>query len=194
VSIEVSPELAHDTAGTIAQAKELWKVVDRPNALIKIPATKAGLPAITEAIASGISVNVTLIFSLERYAAVIDAYLTGIEQAKAAGHDISTIHSVASFFVSRVDTEVDKRLDAIGRVRRERFTEGLVAQVLHVGPYRDEGPTVERLHAFVAAARRVGARTLAEGVETDAHRRVAIDAGIDYAQGYLFGPPASYAG
>lgn len=114
VSIEVSPELAHDTEATIAQAKELWKTVDRPNTLIKIPATKAGLPAITEVIGSGISVNVTLIFSLERYAAVIDAYLTGIEQAKAAGHDISTIHSVASFFVSRVDTEVDKRLTAIG--------------------------------------------------------------------------------
>ncbi|QEV99917.1 transaldolase [Microbacterium caowuchunii] len=114
VSIEVSPDLAHDTAATVAQAKELWAKVDRPNALIKIPATKAGLPAITEVIAAGISVNVTLIFSLERYAAVIDAYLSGIERARAAGHDISTIQSVASFFVSRVDTEVDKRLKAIG--------------------------------------------------------------------------------
>ena len=114
VSIEVSPDLAHDTEATIAQAKQLWKTVDRPNAHIKIPATKAGLPAITEVIGSGISVNVTLIFSLERYADVIDAYLSGIEQAKAAGLDLSTIHSVASFFVSRVDTEVDKRLTAIG--------------------------------------------------------------------------------
>ncbi|KAA9135072.1 transaldolase [Microbacterium caowuchunii] len=114
VSIEVSPDLAHDTAATVAQAKELWAKVDRPNALIKIPATKAGLPAITEVIAAGISVNVTLIFSLERYAAVIDAYLSGIERARAAGHDISTIQSVASFFVSRVDTEVDNRLKAIG--------------------------------------------------------------------------------
>ncbi|MGO1955498.1 transaldolase [Microbacterium sp.] len=114
VSIEVSPDLANDTEGTIAQAKELWATVDRPNAHVKIPATLAGLPAITEAIGSGISVNVTLIFSLERYAAVIDAYLAGLEQAKAAGHDLSQIHSVASFFVSRVDSEVDKRLKAVG--------------------------------------------------------------------------------
>ena len=114
VSIEVSPDLAHDTDATIAQAKQLWETVDRPNVLIKIPATKAGLPAITEVIGSGISVNVTLIFSLERYGEVIDAYLAGLEQAREAGHDLSTIQSVASFFVSRVDTEVDKRLDAIG--------------------------------------------------------------------------------
>jgi transaldolase len=114
VSIEVSPELAHDTEGTIASAKELAARVDRPNVLIKIPATKAGLPAITEVIGAGISVNVTLIFSLERYAEVIEAYLAGVEKAQAAGHDISTLHSVASFFVSRVDSEVDKRLAAIG--------------------------------------------------------------------------------
>lgn len=113
VSIEVSPELAHDTEATTAQAKELWARVDRPNVHIKIPATKAGLPAITEVLAAGISVNVTLIFSLERYDEVIAAYLDGIEQARAAGRDISQIHSVASFFVSRVDTEVDKRLSAI---------------------------------------------------------------------------------
>jgi transaldolase len=114
VSIEVSPDLAHDTAATVAEAKKLWAKVDRPNALIKIPATKAGIPAITEVIGAGISVNVTLIFSLERYAAVIEAYLAGVEKARDAGHDISAIHSVASFFVSRVDTEVDKRLKAIG--------------------------------------------------------------------------------
>ncbi|MEJ1086949.1 transaldolase [Microbacterium sp. Mu-80] len=114
VSIEVSPDLAHDTEGTVAQAKELWDRVDRPNLLVKIPATKAGLPAITEAIGAGISVNVTLIFSLERHEAVIDAYLAGLEKAKDAGIDLSTIHSVASFFVSRVDTETDKRLAAIG--------------------------------------------------------------------------------
>ena len=114
VSIEVSPELAHDTEATIASAKALWATVDRPNVLIKIPATLAGLPAITEVIGAGISVNVTLIFSLERYAAVIDAYLSGVEKAKAAGIDVSGIQSVASFFVSRVDTEVDKRLEAIG--------------------------------------------------------------------------------
>ena len=114
VSIEVSPDLAHDTDATVAQAKELWATVDRPNALIKIPATKAGLPAITAVIAAGISVNVTLIFSLERYADVIDAYLAGLEKAQAAGIDLASIESVASFFVSRVDTEVDKRLGVIG--------------------------------------------------------------------------------
>ena len=112
VSIEVSPDLAHDTEVTSAEAKKLWAKVDRPNALIKIPATKAGLPAITATLAEGISVNVTLIFSLERYSEVIDAYLAGLEQAKANGHDLSGIHSVASFFVSRVDTEVDGRLSA----------------------------------------------------------------------------------
>ena len=114
VSIEVSPELAHDTEGTIAEAKRLWTTIDKPNVMIKIPATAEGVPAITAAIAAGISVNVTLIFSLDRYADVIDAYFSGLEQAAAAGLDLSTIHSVASFFVSRVDTEVDKRLTAIG--------------------------------------------------------------------------------
>ncbi|MFE7620100.1 transaldolase [Streptomyces sp. NPDC057496] len=114
VSIEVDPRLAHHTAATVAEAKQLAWLVDRPNTLIKIPATKAGLPAITEVIGKGISVNVTLIFSLERYREVMDAYLAGLEKAKAAGLDLSEIHSVASFFVSRVDTEIDKRLDAIG--------------------------------------------------------------------------------
>ncbi len=114
VSIEVSPDLAHETDATVEQAKLLWAKVDRPNALIKIPATKAGLPAISAVLAEGISVNVTLIFSLERYADVIDAYLTGLERAKDNGHDLSQIHSVASFFVSRVDSEVDARLTAIG--------------------------------------------------------------------------------
>ncbi|MBG6054186.1 transaldolase [Salinibacterium sp. CAN_S4] len=114
VSIEVEPGLAHDAAGTIQQAQELWAKVDRPNAMIKIPATVEGLEAITATIGAGISVNVTLIFSLSRHREVINAYLTGLEQARAAGHDLSTIHSVASFFVSRVDTEIDKRLDALG--------------------------------------------------------------------------------
>jgi len=114
VSIEVEPGLAHDTAGTVAQAQELFKIVDRPNVLIKIPATLAGLPAITQTLAEGISVNVTLIFSLERYEGVIDAFIAGLQQAKANGHDLSKIHSVASFFVSRVDTEIDARLDKIG--------------------------------------------------------------------------------
>ena len=114
VSIEVSPVLARDTAGTIAQARELWAKVDRPNAMIKIPATVECLEAISEVIGSGISVNVTLIFSLTRYRQVINAYLVGLERARAAGHDISKIHSVASFFVSRVDTEIDGRLNALG--------------------------------------------------------------------------------
>ncbi len=114
VSIEVSPLLAMDTEATTAEAADLWKTVDRPNTLVKIPATLPGLPAITATIAEGVSVNVTLIFALDRYQGVIDAYLDGLEQAAANGHDLSGIHSVASFFVSRVDTEVDKRLDKIG--------------------------------------------------------------------------------
>ncbi|MDJ0357833.1 transaldolase [Paenarthrobacter sp. PH39-S1] len=114
VSIEVDPRKAWDTAETIAEAKKLHDKVNKANVFIKIPATLEGLEAITATIAGGISVNVTLIFSLERYRAVINAYLTGLEQAKENGHDLSTIHSVASFFVSRVDTEIDKRLNALG--------------------------------------------------------------------------------
>ena len=114
VSIEVEPGLANDTEGTVAQAKELYAKVARENVMIKIPATKAGLGAITAVIAEGISVNVTLIFSLQRYREVIAAYQAGIALAKNNGHDLSKIHSVASFFVSRVDTEIDKRLVAIG--------------------------------------------------------------------------------
>ncbi len=114
VSIEVDPRLAHDTDKTILQAIELWKIVDRPNLLIKIPATMAGLPAITAVIAEGISVNVTLIFSVDRHRAVMDAYLAGLEAARSAGHDLNNIYSVASFFVSRVDTEIDARLEKIG--------------------------------------------------------------------------------
>jgi len=114
VSIEVEPDLANDTDATLDSARKLWKAVDRPNAYIKIPATKEGLPAITTAISEGISVNVTLIFSTERYREVMDAYVAGLEQAKEAGRDLGSIYSVASFFVSRVDTEIDKRLEAIG--------------------------------------------------------------------------------
>jgi transaldolase len=114
VSIEVDPRLAHDCERTVAEAKALWWLVDRPNLFIKIPATQAGLPSITQTLAAGISVNVTLIFSLERYRAVMEAFLAGLEQARENGHDLSKIGSVASFFVSRVDTEIDKRLDKIG--------------------------------------------------------------------------------
>jgi transaldolase len=115
VSIEVEPDLAFDAPNTIAQALELYERVGRENVMIKIPATKPGLEAITAVTAAGISVNVTLIFSVERYAEVIDAYFAGLEQASANGKDLSKIHSVASFFVSRVDTEVDKRLEALGK-------------------------------------------------------------------------------
>jgi len=114
VSIEVEPGVAFDGDKTVSQASDLWSAVDRDNVLIKIPATEPGLDAITQTIAAGISVNVTLIFALDRYRGVMDAYVTGLEQAKTNGHNLSDIHSVASFFVSRVDTETDKRLDAIG--------------------------------------------------------------------------------
>jgi len=113
VSIEVPPGVAHDTGATTEAAKKLWRAVDRPNVFIKIPATVEGAPAITSALAEGISVNVTLIFGLDRYQGVMDAYLEGLEQAAANGKDLSTIHSVASFFVSRVDSEIDKRLDEV---------------------------------------------------------------------------------
>jgi transaldolase len=114
VSLEVAPGLANDTDATAAEAAHLWWLVDRPNLFIKIPATEAGLPAITSTIARGISVNVTLIFSLERYRAVMEAYLAGLEKRVADGGSLDGMASVASFFVSRVDTEIDKRLDKAG--------------------------------------------------------------------------------
>jgi transaldolase len=114
VSIEVDPRLSRDAAATAEMARRLWTTVSRDNLYIKIPATREGLAAITEVVGEGISVNVTLIFSLDRYRAVIDAYLSGLEQAQAAGRDLSAIRSVASFFISRVDTEVDARLDQAG--------------------------------------------------------------------------------
>ncbi len=113
VSLEVSPVLAHNTAGSLAQAKQLWEWVDRPNLMIKIPATPEGIPAVRAAIAAGINVNVTLIFSLERYRAVMEAYLTGLDERLKAGLEIRQIASVASFFVSRMDTKVDALLDAL---------------------------------------------------------------------------------
>src|SRR5687768_16256210 len=112
VSIEVSPGLAHDTERTVAEAAELWKIVGEPNLLRNIAGTEEGWPAITETIAAGISVNVTLIFGLEQYRNVMEGYVAGLEQAKANGHALADIHSVASFFVSRVDSEIDKRLEA----------------------------------------------------------------------------------
>jgi transaldolase len=117
VSIEVDPRIAHDTARTVAEARALWWLVDRPNLFVKIPAARQGLPAISACLAEGISINVTLIFSLARYEEVIEAFLTGLERARGRGRDLSGIASVASFFVSRVDTEVDRRLDKIGGKR-----------------------------------------------------------------------------
>ena len=114
VSLEVDPRIARDTAKTIAEARALWWLVDRPNLFIKIPATEQGLPAIAQCLSEGISINVTLIFSLDRYGEVMDAFFAGLERAAQAGHDLASIGSVASFFVSRMDTEVDKRLDKIG--------------------------------------------------------------------------------
>jgi transaldolase len=114
VSLEVDPNLAHDTEGTIEEAKRLSKMVDKPNLYVKIPATKEGLPAIEECIAAGIPINVTLIFSLERHREVAEAYIRGLERLDESGGDVSKVPSVASFFVSRVDTEADKRLDEIG--------------------------------------------------------------------------------
>lgn len=112
VSIEVDPRLAHETDATVAQARELWEILDRPNAMIKIPATRAGLPAIARTLAQGISVNVTLIFSVDRYREVMSAHLEGLEQARAAGIDLAGIESVASFFVSRVDSAIDGQLQS----------------------------------------------------------------------------------
>ena len=114
VSIEVDPRLAHDTGATIAEARALWWAVDRPNLFIKIPAARQGLPAIAACLAEGISINITLIFSLRRYDQVTGAFLDGMERARQAGRDLPSIGSVASFFVSRVDTEIDSRLDKIG--------------------------------------------------------------------------------
>jgi transaldolase len=139
VSLEVDPRVAKDTDKTIAEARNLWWMVDRPNLYIKIPATPEGLPAITQAISEGISVNVTLIFSLERHGEVIDAYMDGLEKAKANGHDLSKIASVASFFVSRVDTEVDGRLDKLGTPEAEALRGKAALANALAGPGRGRG-------------------------------------------------------
>jgi transaldolase len=158
VSIEVSAAAAHDADATIAEAQRLSTAIARPNVLVKIPATHESLPAITAAIAHGISINVTLIFSLDRYRAVIDAYLTGLEQASAAGVDLSGIRSVASFFVSRVDTEIDKRLDVIGSdaARTLRGQTGIANARLAYEVFEQEFSTVraERLLALEAHRQR----------------------------------------
>ncbi|MDT5094154.1 MAG: transaldolase [Mycobacterium sp.] len=157
VSIEVDPRLAHDEEKTVKQAIELWKIVDRPNLFIKIPAMDEGIPAITAVLAEGISVNVTLIFSVERHRAVMDAYLAGLEAAKKAGHDISKIHSVASFFVSRVDTEIDKRLEKIGsdEALALRGQAGVANARLAYGAYEEVFVDGERFAALAADGARV---------------------------------------
>jgi transaldolase len=155
VSLEVDPRLAHHTDGTLAQAAELWKVVDRPNLMIKIPATVEGLAAITGALADGISVNVTLVFSVQRYREVMAAFFTGLERARANGHDLAAIASVASFFVSRVDTEVDKRLEAIGTEQALALCgQAAVANArLAYTAYQQEFATQRWAHLKVAGAR-----------------------------------------
>jgi transaldolase len=135
VSLEVSPTLAHDTLGTTAEAKRLWAAVGRPNAMIKIPGTQAGLPAIAECTAAGINVNITLLFSVERYRAVIDAYLTGLETRAAKGLPIDTIASVASFFVSRVDSRVDGLLEKQGDPERLRGTVAIANAAMAYGEF-----------------------------------------------------------
>ena len=155
VSIEVDPRLARDTAATIASAETIWSETERPNLFVKIPATVEGLPAITAALAQGISVNVTLIFSLQRYRAVLDAFVEGLEQARAAGLDLAPIASVASFFVSRVDAAIDPRLDEIGSddARALRGTAAIANARLAWGVYQDV-VTGERWQALAAAGAR----------------------------------------
>ena len=155
VSIEVDPRLAHDTEKTKSEAIRLHKLVDRPNLFIKIPATIAGLPAITRCLSEGISINVTLIFSRRRYAEVVDAFLDGIEQARAVGRDLTRLASVASFFVSRVDTEIDQRLDAIGSIEAKalRGAAAIANARLAFHSY-DEVFTTDRWHTLARAGAR----------------------------------------
>jgi transaldolase len=156
VSLEVDPMLAHDTEATIAEAKRLHDLVDRPNLFIKIPATKAGLPAIEETIAAGIPVNVTLIFSLQRHREVAEAYVRGVQRYADGGSDLSTMASVASFFVSRVDTEADKRLDAIGGHDELKGTLAIANAKLAYVTYQEvfAGEQWEALRARGASAQR----------------------------------------
>jgi transaldolase len=152
VSIEVDPRHAHDTDATIAEARALWQLVDRPNLFIKIPAARHGLPAITACLAEGISINITLIFSLARYGEVMDAFLAGLEQARAAGRDLASIASVASFFVSRVDTEVDARLDKIGTPAAAALRGRAAIANARVAYQRYEAMTASPRWAALAAA------------------------------------------
>jgi transaldolase len=161
VSIEVDPRHAHDTEATIAEARALWQQVDRPKLFTKIPAARHGLPAITACLAEGISINITLIFSLVRYGQVMDAFLDGLEQAREAGHDLASIASVASFFVSRADTEVDARLDKIGTpaaaALRGRGPPAAAAVGLHLGEGPGPRPDPRGLGARALPGRPAGA-------------------------------------
>src|SRR5687768_8192434 len=156
VSLEVDPHLAHDTRATIAEAKRLSELVDRPNLFVKIPATKEGLPAIEESIAAGIPINVTLIFSLERHREVAEAYVRGVQRHADAGGDLSRLASVASFFVSRVDTEADKRLDEIGGHDELKGTLAIANAKLAYQTYKEvfAGEQWEALRAKGATAQR----------------------------------------
>jgi transaldolase len=155
VSIEVDPRLAYDTEQTVAQAHRLWWLVDRPNLFIKIPATTAGLPAITACLAAGISVNVTLIFSRRRHVEVMDAFLDGIEQARAAGRDLTRLGSVASFFLSRVDTEIDQRLDVIDSVEARALRgRGAIANARLAFHAYEQAFTTGRWHRLARAGAR----------------------------------------
>jgi len=154
VSIEVDPRIARDTERTVAEARALWWLVDRPNAYVKIPATKAGLPAISQCLAEGININVTLIFSLDRYAEVIDAFMTGMERARVAGRNLHNITSVASFFVSRVDSEVDKRLDKLGDKGKDLRGKAAVANTRLAYELFEQHFSTDRWRALEAAGAR----------------------------------------
>ncbi|MFY9330972.1 MAG: transaldolase [Candidatus Nanopelagicales bacterium] len=171
VSIEVDPRLAHDTHATITQARELWDEVARPNVLIKIPATLEGLPAITEVLSYGISVNVTLIFSLERYAAVLDAWQAGLEKALDRGHEPASIHSVASFFVSRLDTAVDALLDTDGSAQalNLRGKAALASARMAWGAYTQALTTDRWAHLVAQGAHRQRPLWASTGVKNPAY-------------------------
>jgi transaldolase len=156
VSLEVDPRLAHDTQGTIDEARRLHDLVDRPNLFVKIPATREGLPAIEESIAAGIPINVTLIFSLQRHREVAQAYVRGIERLAESGGDLSRMASVASFFVSRVDTETDGRLDEIGAHDELKGTLAIANAKLAYEAYKEvfAGERWEALRAKGASAQR----------------------------------------
>ncbi|MBO0845523.1 MAG: transaldolase [Nocardioides sp.] len=170
VSIEVSPGLAHDTAATVKEAAELWNTVGEPNLFIKIPGTAEGWPAITETLANGISVNVTLIFGLEQYHHVMEAFVAGLEQARDNGHDLSGIHSVASFFVSRVDTEIDKRLEASGADDGLKGRAGVANARLAFKAYEEFFATDRWAALEAAGARRQRPLWASTGVKNPAYK------------------------